>query len=323
MQAAVYRRRGPADQVLEVTELPDPVPGPGEVRVRLAVSGVNPTDVKSRAAGPPLATAVQVPGQDGAGVVDAVGPGVDQRRVGESVWVYHAAFERWNGTAATMTCVPAGQAVRLPDGLGPRVGATLGIPGITAHRCVFADGPVRDRTVLVTGGAGAVGHAAVQLARWGGARVLATVSSSEKARLAEQAGAHVVLNYRDPDHAEQLRRCAPEGVDRVVEVALGANLAANLTVLAPHGTVAAYASEADDPVIPTRQLMIGNVVLRFVLVYHLAPATITQAVTDLTGLLVAGAWRTLPAQVLPLAQIVSAHRLVERGTVGRVLVELP
>src|SRR5690606_4205791 len=205
MRAAVYDTSGPAQGELRVVDLPDPSPGPGEVRVRLRVAGVNPTDWKARSR-PGGEWPQQTPGHDGAGVVDAVGDGVDAARVGERVWVYHAALGRPGGTAAQLVCVPAAQAVRLPDGVSFGHGAGLGIPGITAHRCVFADGPVAGRTVLVTGGAGAVGHAAVQLAAWRGARVVATVSSEAKAALARDAGDDAVVNYRDPGIGQRLDR---------------------------------------------------------------------------------------------------------------------
>jgi len=190
MRAAIYERRGPAEDVLRVVDLDDPVPDDGEVRVRVAVSGINPTDIKSRmgkssgmgGASDPLAWPRQIPHQDGAGIIDAVGAGVDPGRVGEPVWLYHAAAGRPTGTAAQYVCVPSAQAIRLPAGIPMGQAAGIGIPFITAHRCLFADGDVSGLTVLVTGGAGAVGNAAVQLARWRGARVLTTVSSDEKGR---------------------------------------------------------------------------------------------------------------------------------------------
>ncbi len=203
MLAAVYRRPGGAD-VLSVEEVQTPEPGPGEVRVRLRVAGVNPTDWKSRTRTPP--EGFQVPGQDGAGEVDAVGPGVDPGRVGERVWVWFAAARgrRW-GTAAQWTVVSARQAVPLPDGVPLELGAGLGIPAMTAHQCLFVDGPLDGATVLVAGGAGAVGNAAVALAARAGARVVATASTPDKADLARAAGAHAVVDYRAPT---RLSRCA-------------------------------------------------------------------------------------------------------------------
>jgi NADPH:quinone reductase len=322
MRAAVYSRRGPAGEVLRVVELPEPEPGPGQVRVAVRWSGVNPTDWKARAGEGPLAFDRQVPGQDGAGDIDAVGEGVDPARVGQRVWVFHAAWQQPHGTAAQHTVVPAGQAVPLPDTTAYQQGAGLGIPYITAHHCVFGDGPVDGRTLLVTGGAGAVGNAAVQLARWGGARVLATVSTPDKAALAQAAGADQVLGYRDPGFADALRVAAPDGVHRVIDVALGANLDTDLSVLRPHGTIVTYASEERDPTLPTRRLMTANVAVRFVLVYNLAPSQIAHAVTDITSALRDGALSPLPAHVFSLDQIAAAHDAVEHGAVGKVLVQV-
>ena len=322
MRAAVYSRRGPAAEVLSVVDVPVPEPGPGEVLVRVRVSGVNPTDWKARAAGDPPPWPYQVPGQDGAGDVEAVGAGVDASRVGERVWVYHAADLRQHGTSAQYTVVPAEQAVRLPDTVTYEQGAGLGIPYITAHHCVFGDGPVDGRTILVTGGAGAVGSAAIQLAAWGGARVLATVSSAAKGEIARTSGADVVLGYRDEGFLAALAAAAPDGVHRVVDVALGANLAADLSVLRPGGTIVTYASEGTDPVVPTRKLMTDNVTLRFVLVYTLAPSQLAHAVADLTSALGDGALRELPRHEFALDEVAAAHDAVEGGAVGKVLIRI-
>lgn len=323
MRAAVYRAKGDAHDVLRVEELPDPQPGPGEVRVRLRRSGVNPTDWKVRSAPGPLPDlGFQVPDQDGAGDIDAVGDGVDPGRVGERVWVFHAAAGRPWGTAAELTVVPAGQAVPLPEAVSYDVGASLGIPYITAHRCLLADGPLQGRTVLVTGGAGAVGHAAVQLGRRAGARVITTVSSAEKAAIARTGRPDDVLDYRAPDYVDRLRAAAPDGVDRVVDVAVGANLDANLAVLAPHGVIVSYASEAADPQIPVRRLMTGNATLRFVLVYNLTPAMIDHALRDITAALADGALVPLPEHHFPLDAIAEAHDAVQAGAVGKVIVDI-
>jgi len=228
MRAVVHDRYGPPE-VLRVEEVEDPEPGPGEVRVRVAVAGVNPTDVKARAGGPRgggLAAGFQVPGQDGAGVVEAVGPGVDAARVGERVWVFFAAWRRPWGTAAQRCVVPADRAVPLPDGAGFDLGAHLGIPALTAHRCLHADGPIAGRTVLVTGGAGAVGHFAIELAVHGGARVVATVSSDEKAQLARAAGAGGPPPKVTSAVVHIVPAAAPDGVDtrvmgKLTEAAFG------------------------------------------------------------------------------------------------------
>jgi NADPH:quinone reductase len=323
MRAAVYTERGPAGRVLRVVEVPVPEPGPGDVLVRVRWSGVNPTDWKARTGTGPLELAYQVPGQDGAGDVEAVGAGVDPARVGERVWVYHAADLRPHGTSAEYTVVPSEQAVRLPDTTTYEQGAGLGIPYITAHRCVFGDGPVDGWTLLVTGGAGAVGSAAVQLAAWGGAeRVLATVSSAAKGEIAAASGADVVLDYRAPGFAEALAAAAPEGVHRVVDVALGANLDADLSVLRRGGTIVTYASEGTDPVVPTRRLMTENVTLRFVLVYTLAPSQLAHAVRDITSVLEDGALHELPRHEFALDEVAAAHDAVEGGAVGKVLIRV-
>jgi NADPH2:quinone reductase len=319
----VYTERGPAAEVLRVVDVPDPVPGPGEVRVRLRASGVNPTDWKSRQGGGAPPAGWQIPNQDGAGEVDAVGEGVDPGRVGQRVWVHLAAAGRPNGTAATYTCVPAEAARPLPDGVSYGEGAGLGIPFVTAHRCLFADGPISGRRVLVTGGAGAVGHAAVQLARLAGARVLTTVSSSDKAAVAATAGPHAIVNYRAPDFLERLQAAAGDGVDRVVDVALGANLEASLAVLRPHGVIVSYASENPDPVLPTRRLMTGNVTIRYVLVYGLTPAMLDAAVVAIGDALAAGELRGLPERHFALEDIAQAHDAVEAGAVGKVIVDIP
>ena len=323
MQAAVYHARGPARSVLGIVELPDPEPGPGEVRVRVRVSGVNPTDWKARSGGAPLPGFWQIPGQDGAGEIDAVGEGVDAARDGKRVWVYHAAAGRANGTAAQYTCVPAEQAVPLPEGVSLAQGAGLGIPYVTAHRCVFADGPVAGRTLLVTGGAGAVGHAVIELARWGGAQVLATVSSEEKKRLALAAGASEVFDYRAADFVAQVRAAAPAGVERIIDVAIATNLASDLAVLAPHGVIVAYASDASDPSLPVRRLMTANATLQFVLVYNLSPGMLEQAVMEITEALQAKALTPLPEHHFALRDIAAAHEAVEAGATGRVLIDIP
>ena len=254
MRAVVYTEHG-GPETLRLVERPIVEPGPGQVRVRVHVSGVNPTDWKAHRGSGPVSGGGQVPNQDGAGVVDAVGPGVDAGRVGERVWLWEAAWQRPDGTAQEYVVLPERQAVPLPDGASFDLGASLGIPALTAHRCLtvsaggpagLAPGVLAGRCVLVTGGAGAVGNAAIQLARWAEARVLATVSSPAKARLAEAAGAHHVVDYRGEDVAGQLRAAAPEGVDIVVDVAVGTNLAADLAVLGAGGTIASYATDGGD-----------------------------------------------------------------------------
>src|SRR6266568_2638973 len=267
MRAALYDRTGAAQEVLRVEDVERPEPGPGQVRVRVEASGVNPTDWKSRAGATPRPIdGFQIPHQDGAGVIDAVGEGVDPGRNGQRVWLFLAAAGRRWGTAAEWTVVPERQAVPLPGSASAELGASLGVPALTAHRCLFADGPLADQTVLVAGGAGAVGHFAIELAKYAGARVLATVSSGEKAELASKAGADRVVNYRASDAVDQVRSFA-QRFDRVVEVALGANLNLDLAVSGPETVIVTYAAEPNDPVLPVRACMTANVTLRFVLLY--------------------------------------------------------
>ena len=266
-----------------------------------------------------------VPNQDGAGVVEAVGPGVDPARVGERVWLFFAAWQRQWGTAAQYTVIPADQAVPLPDAASDDLGASLGIPAMTAHRCLFADGSIEGGTVLVAGGAGAVGHAAIELARWAGAaRVVATVSSEEKARLAREAGAHEVVFYRSADAADQLRAAAPDGVDRVVELSLAQNLELDLAGAAPHAVISSYANEgAADAAVPVRRLMVPNLTLRFVLVYTMPPEAITAAVDGVSAAVTGGALTPLPLHRFALQDIAAAHDAVEAGAVGKVVVDVP
>jgi NADPH:quinone reductase len=320
MKAALYTSTGPAGQVLRVDEVDRPLPGPGEVLVRVHASGVNPTDYKTRAG----ATArpidgFQIPHHDGAGVIEAVGEGVDRARIGERVWVWLAAFGRRWGTAAEWTVVPSRHAVRLPDGVSFELGASLGVPAMTAHRCLFADGPVSGKTVLVAGGAGAVGHYAIELAKRAGARVVTTVSGPEKAELAKKAGADLVVNYRAADATDQVRAFAPV-VDRVVEVALGANLALDLAVASPSTVVVTYAAEAENPELPVRACMSANVTLRFVLLYGVPAAALDAAVADVAAAAAAGELTELPVHRFPLAEVAQAHDAVEAGAVGKVIV---
>jgi len=325
MRAMVYDTDGARAGELRAVELPDPEPGPGEVRVRVAVAAVNPTDWKARVNGPAGRTwATQVPGQDGAGVIDRVGPGVDPARVGERVWLHLAAFGHAGGSAAELVCVPARRAAPLPDGLSLDVGSMLGVPMLTAHRCLLADGPVDGRTVLVTGGGGAVGHAAVQLARHAGARVITTVSGPERAAIAATAGPDVVLGYRDPDHAERLRAAAPDGVDRVVDVDVAVNLSTYEPLLNPDAVVAVYAQSPAMPEVslPVGALMRRNVLVRFMMLYGVAVPDLDAGVAHVDGVLRAGGFVPMPVIRYPLEQLGEAHDHVRAGALGRVLVDV-
>ena len=322
MRAALYDRHGAAREVLRVEDVERPEPGPGEVRVRVEFSGVNPTDWKSRSGGTPRPIdGFQIPHHDGAGVIDAVGEGVDPGRIGERVWLWMAAAGRRWGTAAEWTVVPDHAAVPLPDSASAELGASLGVPAVTAHRCLFADGPIEGKTVLVAGGAGAVGHFAIELAKHAGARVITTVSGPQKAELAAKAGADLVVNYREPDAADQISSFAGQkGVDHVVEVALGANLQLDLAVVRPGARIVTYAAEAADPVVPVRACMTANVVLRFVLLYGVPSEALGQAAQGITAALADGALTELPVTKFPLDEIVAAQDAVEGGAMGKVLV---
>ncbi|GIF77160.1 NADPH:quinone reductase [Asanoa siamensis] len=322
MRAAVYREPGPATDVLRLEEIDTPSPGPGEVRVRIAYSGVNPTDWKARSGmvPQPRTSHFQVPNQDGAGVVDEVGPGVDPARIGERVWLYMAAYRRPWGSAAQYTVIPSDQAVPLPENASMQLGATLGVPAVTAHRCLFADGPLDGRTVLVAGGAGAVGRYAIQQALAAGATVISTVSSAAKADLAREAGARHVVNYRGPSAAEEIRALAPEGIDRIIEVALASNLVLDLAVAAPHSTIACYAAEPQPAELAVRELMNRNLLLRFVLLYTMPEEAFLQAAADITTALAAGLLTPPPVTVFPFEDTAAAHDAVQDGTVGKVLI---
>ena len=320
MKAALYNTYGQAGEVLRVEEIDRPEPGPDEVRVRVEASGVNPTDWKSRiGATPRPIDEFQIPHHDGAGVIDAVGDGVDPGRVGQRVWLWLAAAgSRW-GTAAQWSVIRQDQAVPLPASASAELGASLGVPAMTAHRCLFADGPLDGKTVLVAGGAGAVGHYAIELAKRGGARVVATASGPRKAELAAKAGADLVVNYRDADAADQVRSFAGQ-VDRVIELALGANLELDLAVTAPHGQIVTYAAEPAEPVLPVRACMTANILLRFVLLYGVPRPALLQAAGDITAALADGALTELPATRFSLEDVAAAQDAVQAGAVGKVLV---
>jgi NADPH2:quinone reductase len=293
------------------------------VLVRLRLSGVNPTDWKARAGQDPEFP-FQVPNQDGVGVIEAVGPGVDEVRVGERVWVYFAAWRRQWGTAAQWTVVPTEQAVPLPPEASDELGASLGIPALTAHRCLFADGPIAGRTVLVAGGAGAVGHAAIELARWGGARVIATTSNETKAELARIAGADEVVDYRREDATEMIRAAAPDGVDRIVEVAPAVNLPLDFAVCASSATIATYANDGgEEATLALAPMMRRNTTLRFVLVYTMPREALRQAVIEVGAALRDRALTALPVHRYSLQDIADAHDAVEQSAIGKVVVEIP
>jgi len=325
MIAAWYDRQGPAADVLEVGELPAAEPGPGEVRVRLTRSGINPGDIKKRQGwlGAGMAFPRIVPHSDGAGIIEAVGSGVSPTRTGARVWVYGAQSYRPFGTAAGSTVVPSALAVDLPAGVSDETGACLGIPGITAHRAVFADGPVAGQTVLVHGVRGSVSALAAQLARWGGATVIGTVRADAEIAAGQHLADHVVSLKPGPSGAAgAIRDLAPGGVDRVVEVALSPNADLDAAVVRNGAVVAAYASAQDRPELPFWPLLFANVTIRLLGSDDFPQAAKDAAARDLTSAAAEGALSVAIARTFPLTDIAAAHGLVESGAAGRVLISI-
>ena len=324
MKAIHYTVQGDAAQVLRYSELEVPIPGPGEVRVRLRSSGVNPSDTKSRRGGPnrPIAAPLVVPHSDGAGDIDAVGEGVDPGRIGERVWVWNAQWQRAFGTAAEYVALPAAQAVALPPGLDYAEGACLGIPARTAVQAVRLAEAGPGTVVLVAGGAGAVGHYAVQIAKSRGATVVTTVSSAEKAEHAKAAGADLVLNYREEDVVARVQSTVGR-VDGVVEMDLAANARLYPGILKPHARVASYGTSAMESMLPTFALMRNSVHLRLIWIYELSSDDLRAVLGELDALLRSGALHHTVAMKLPLAEAVRAHELVEHGAViGNVVLDI-
>jgi NADPH2:quinone reductase len=336
MRVIIHTENGDAS-VLRLIDRAVPEPGAGEVRVRIAVSGVNPTDWKNRSGATGGGVGVEtVPNQDGAGVVDALGAGVDSLAVGDRVWLTLAAYQRpSSGTAQEFTVVPVERVFLLPNGASFELGASIGVPAVTAYRAltVAEDGPTRLHpgaldgwVVLVAGGAGAVGNAAIQLARWAGARVISTVSGPSKAALATQAGSHHVVNYSDADASSQIRALAPDGVDLIVEVAVGVNAELDLSVLKTRGTIAVYANNgAQLMTVDIRRNMGINARYQFILLYTMGGETVARAAEDVGTAITAGAFGVgdgvgLPLHRFPLERTADAHRAVESGTVGKVLI---
>lgn len=324
MKAAWYEKQGRARDVLIVGEMDEPQPQEGEVRIRLAASGINPGDVKKRqdAFGYGMPYPRIIPHSDGAGVVDAVGPGVAEAWLGRRVWCYGAQTYRPFGTAAEYTVVPLERVAVLPAGASLEQGACLGIPGITAHRAVHAAGPVEGRTVLVQGGTGAVGALAVRLARQAGARVIATCRAAGEQAIARRAGADEVLLAGDT-LTERIRELVPNGVDHVVEVAFGANIETDVAVLAQGGSIATYASDVFRPEIPYWPLVFSNARLYFVGSDDIPTAAKLEAARAINQVLEAGWPGPEIAARFPLDEIAQAHEFVERpATPGRVILTI-
>lgn len=335
MRAVVYSENGPSS-AMRLTERPVPKPGPGEVLVRLVRAGVNPTDWKVRAGlSATLATPEATPGQDGAGVVEGIGEGVTTHIVGQPVWLFMVQHGQAWGTAAEYVTVPAHKAVELAAGASYDLGASLGVPAMTAHRALTSGAVERvapesfsGLTILVHGGAGAVGNAAIQLAVWAGATVITTVSSAEKAALAKAAGAHHIVNYRDGDPAAEIREIAPDGVDQIVEVAPAVNNDLDRAVIARRGTIAIYANNGGDELtMPLRATFSLNLRYQFIQLYGIEDAQIQAAAEDVATAVAAGALRVgaeggVPLHHYRLEEIAAAHDAVEAGAVGKVLIDL-
>lgn len=318
MKAAYYEQLGNAKDVLRIGQIDVPELGANEVLVKVRASGINPSDVKQRSGwgGLTMRHPRVIPHNDGAGTIEAVGEGVPASRIGERVWIYEATLIRPFGTAAEYVVVPSEQAVFLPENTDFAAGACLGVPAMTAHHCVFKDGAVTGKIVLVAGGAGAVGNYAIQLAKWGGATVISTVSSAEKAEFAKTAGADYIVNYKAEDVVARIKEIAGgQGVDRIIEVDFAGNLEINLKAIARNGTIATYASDSDTtPQIPVYSLIYRNLTVHYVLVYAMDKVAHQQAAADITTCLKARVLHHVIAGRFGLDEIAAAHELQESGS---------
>jgi NADPH2:quinone reductase len=323
MRAAWYEKNGPAAEVLHVGEVETPQPGPGEVRIKLKTSGVNPSDVKGRAGTTrKIAFPRVIPHSDGAGEIDTVGEGVASSRIGERVWTWNAQWKRPFGTAAEYIVLPANQAVRLPDAIGFEAGACFGIPALTAWHAIDLAGIGSSSTVLVAGGVGAVAHYAIQFAKARGATVIATVSSPEKAKIAREAGADHTIDYKSENVGERVMALTRVGVDAAIELDLTANAGLLPGVLRPRGTLVVYGT-GPQAAIPASFCLANAITFRFVFVYELTPDERARAIADITRMLEANTLRHNIAASFPLTDIVKAHETVESGKVaGNVVIAL-
>ena len=319
MKACWFEAFGAAQEVLQQGDWRTPEPGPGEVLVQLRTTGVNPSDVKKRAGAFPdlLEAGPVIPHSDGAGVITAVGEGVSSSRVGERVFVYQAQYGRQLGTAAEYVALDSVRAPTLPENASFEVGACVGIPIMTAHRCVFADGPVADQLLLVMGGAGRVGHYAIQWAHRAGARVIATASNEQDAAACREAGAEAVVNHRDPEWGQAvLDLTEGQKIDRVIEVEFGANLPELLHCVRIGATIATYSSTVvPEPALPFRTMMFMDLTVRMVIVYAMPEEAKAQAVADTQAALVEGGLQHRIAETLPFDQMAKAHEIIEEGSV--------
>ena len=326
MQAAWYETIGSADEVLQVGEIDNPSPGQGDVLVQMKTSGVNPSDVKTRAgARGELQFPKIIPHSDGGGVITAVGEGVSKDRIGERVWIWNGAFGRAYGTCAELITLPSNQAVSMPDSTSFETAACLGIPAATAFYGIFCDGSVNDQNILITGGAGAVGHLGIQLAKWSGANVITTVSGDDKAAAAKTAGADLVINYKTDDVIEAVNDFTKgDGVDRILEVEFGGNLSVSQHVIKNNGVIASYGSVAEaNPSVPFYDLMFKGVTLNTYLIYIVPDSDRAKINEGITAALNDNALNPIIAESFPLPSIIDAHKAVEAGSViGNVIITI-
>ncbi|AFY57239.1 Zn-dependent oxidoreductase, NADPH:quinone reductase [Rivularia sp. PCC 7116] len=328
MQAAYYEKQGAAKNVIQYQQMPIPQPGAGEVRVKIHASGVNPSDTKSRAGWGGIEKKFErvIPHQDGAGVIESVGENVDKSRVGERVWIFEGQLGRAFGTGAEYIVIPSEKAIILPDNTSFAEGACLGVPAMTAHRTIFADGAVEGQTILVTGGAGAVGNYAIQWGKYGGATVITTVSSPEKAKIAEVAGADYIINYKTEDVVKRIQEITGKkrGINRIVDVDFSQNINVADAVLRTNGGVAMYSANPDDaPALPILSLMLRNIVIRTILVYTMPQDAKEAAIKDITAALKAGKLHHNIAQLFSLTELASAHEAQDSGKmIGKAIVEI-
>ena len=323
MRAAYYEKNGTAKDVLHVGEVETPQPGPGEVRIKLKTSGVNPSDVKNRMGTTrKIAFPRVIPHSDGAGVIDAVGEGVAKSRIGERVWTWNGQWKRPFGTAAEYIALAADQAVKLPDGTSDEAGACFGIPALTAWHAVDIAGTANGSAVLVAGGAGAVAHYAIQFAKARGATVLTTVSSAEKAKLARDAGADHTIDYKRENVGERVAALTKGGVDAVIDLDLTANAPLIPVTLRPYGTLVVYGT-GPQVQFPGSFCLVNNITVKFMLVYELTPEARGRAIADITRMLAAGRLIHNVAARFGLDDIVAAHEAVEQGrAIGNVVLTL-
>ena len=326
MFAGFYEEVGRADQVIKIGEMEDPIPGPYEVLVKIAFSGINPSDVKMRAGSRGvLAFPRIIPHSDGSGIIESVGSMIDRRRIGEKVWIWNGNWKRAYGTNAEYIAIPSRQAVKLPEEISLEVGATLGIPAITAHYCLFSDGSIKDKIILITGGGGRVGSYAIQMACLSGAKVITTVSSEEKATVARENGAHWVINYKKDLVIEKINTITNgNGVDRIIEVDFGSNIMISKEVLKKYGTIAAYGSTINPtPNIPFYPMMFLNHSIKLAFVYEIIKSERDNAIQDITCWLKGNKLKSLVTSVFVLSETSKAHNLVEVGKkIGGVLVKI-